>query len=58
MLMVMTSLEDTPCPISATKAQQKLKKLYQKNKDKNYVTILTLNSADNKTTMFKTEVLP
>lgn len=58
MLMMMTPLEDTPCPIPATKAQQKLKKPYQKTKDKNCMTLLTLNSANNKTSnnMFKTEV--
>lgn len=35
MLMMMTSLEDTPCPIPAIEARQKLKKLYQKAGDKN-----------------------
>ena len=46
MLMMMTPLEDTPCPIPATKAQQKLKKPYQKAKDKNCMTLLTLSSAN------------
>lgn len=36
MLLVMASIEDTPCPISATEARQKLKKLYQKAEDKNH----------------------
>lgn len=51
----MTPLEDTPCPIPATKAQQKLKKPYQKAKDKHCMTLLTLNSANNKRSnyMFK-----
>lgn len=55
--MVMTSLEDTPCPISATEARQKLKKPYQKTKDKNCITLLTLNSAESKTSnIFKIEI--
>lgn len=47
MLMVKTSLEDTPCPIPATEARQKLKKLYPKAED-NTVDILTLSAADMK----------
>lgn len=35
-MLMMTPLEDTPCPIPETKAQQKLKKPYQKPKDKMY----------------------
>lgn len=58
MLMMMTSLEDTPMSNTCNRSSIEVKETIPKTKDKNCMTLLTLNSANNKTSnsMFRIEV--
>lgn len=58
MLRFMTSLEDTPMSNTCNRSSIEVKETIPKTKDKNYMSLLTLNSANSKTSnsVFKTEV--
>ena len=58
MLRLMTSLEDTPMSNTCNRSSIEVKNTIPKTKDKNYMSLLTLNSANSKTSnsVFKAEV--
>lgn len=58
MLMMMTSLEDTPMSNTCNRSSIEVKETIPKTKDKNHMTLLTLNSTNNEISnnMFKVEV--
>lgn len=58
MLMMMTSLEDTPMSNTCNRSSIEVKETIPKTKDKNRMTLLTLNSTNNEISnnMFKVEV--
>ena len=58
MLRFMTLLEDTPMSNTCNRSSIEVKETIPKTKDKNYMSLLILNSANSKTSnrVFKTEV--
>ena len=54
----MTSLEDTPMSNTCNRSSTEVKESIPRTRDKNYMALLTLNSANSKTSnsVFKTEV--
>lgn len=56
--MMMTSLEDTPMSNTCNRSSIEVKETIPKTKDKNHMTLLTLNSTNNEISnnMFKVEV--